>query len=851
MLRLRRYRVFVIFAVIGVVAFIHFFRIRDSIPDKAAGKQKPIPPPPAPAPPNALPPSYPKPAVENSEDHGFAPESTTVIFTSDPTPIAPPVQPPSTPNFPHGKPTKLSPQTKPLLPVPGESDLEPHGQGRLEVDDLDRSDIRWEKQREHFPVAPEDLIQLPQGTPKTLPKVQFEFPEESPAAKTDREAKLAIIKGTFNRSWTSYKAEAWGHDELRPVFGGHRDPFLRWGATLVDGLDTLWIMGMEEEFEEAVEAIKKIDFATSPRKDIPLFETVIRYLGGLIGAYDISGGKYKSLLDKAVELAEMLMGAFDTPNRMPVTFYYWAPAYASQPHRARSNAVTAEIGSLSVEFTRLAQITKEVKYYDAVARITSELEKFQGKTKIPGLWPTHIDASGCKKSVQLLGQPAEWPADVLPPSIPEIKLPERQIQKREEVDPILVDAEPADYNMKPGSLPLPFPPTEASSDDLLAGSKHNPSSEYDCEPQDLISPTKSATDRFTLGGLVDSAYEYLPKEFALLGGLNDQYRSMYEKSVDAIREYLLFTPMLPEKRDILFIASATATYNVTKKSDLEYKYEGSHLACFAGGMFALGAKLFGIEGDLDIATKLTDGCVWAYESTTTGIMPESFEMLPCESLGPCEWNQTRYYDAIDPFFEDRNSYPSQDINPNQQPQRPQFYPELPNEKAGTEKLVKRQGPTPAQALAPAAPASPAVRLPGLDQPEVPANTLSREESAKMVIKENRLPPGVSSIESRKYILRPEAIESVFIMYRITGDNYWRQKGWKMFEAIEAATRTELANSAIRDVTSKVHMFLNQMESFWLAETLKYFYLLFSDPELVSLDEYVLNTEAHPHKRPLP
>jgi mannosyl-oligosaccharide alpha-1,2-mannosidase len=42
-----------------------------------------------------------------------------------------------------------------------------------------------------------------------------------------------------------------------------------------------------------------------------------------------------------------------------------------------------------------------------------------------------------------------------------------------------------------------------------------------------------------------------------------------------------------------------------------------------------------------------------------------------------------------------------------------------------------------------------------------------------------------------------------------------------------------------------------MNSFWLAETLKYFYLLYSEPSLMSLDEWVFNTEAHPFKRPNP
>jgi Glycosyl hydrolase family 47 len=61
----------------------------------------------------------------------------------------------------------------------------------------------------------------------------------------------------------------------------------------------------------------------------------------------------------------------------------------------------------------------------------------------------------------------------------------------------------------------------------------------------------------------------------------------------------------------------------------------------------------------------------------------------------------------------------------------------------------------------------------------------------------------------------------------------------MFESIKNATRTELANSAIEDVTQARPAKADRMESFWLAETLKYFYLIFSEPDLISLDDYVL------------
>lgn len=87
------------------------------------------------------------------------------------------------------------------------------------------------------------------------------------------------------------------------------------------------------------------------------------------------------------------------------------------------------------------------------------------------------------------------------------------------------------------------------------------------------------------------------------------------------------------------------------------------------------------------------------------------------------------------------------------------------------------------------------------------------------------------------------------MYRITGDPAWMDKGWKMFEATMEHTSTDLANSAISDVMSEKPPLDNNMESFWIAETLKYYYMLYAGPDVISLDEWVLNTEAHPFRRP--
>jgi len=70
----------------------------------------------------------------------------------------------------------------------------------------------------------------------------------------------------------------------------------------------------------------------------------------------------------------------------------------------------------------------------------------------------------------------------------------------------------------------------------------------------------------------------------------------------------------------------------------------------------------------------------------------------------------------------------------------------------------------------------------------------------------------------------------------------------MFENIISKTKTNVAHAGLDDCTRENPPKADRMESFWLAETLKYFYLIFSKPEVVSLDEYVLNTEAHPLKR---
>lgn len=130
----------------------------------------------------------------------------------------------------------------------------------------------------------------------------------------------------------------------------------------------------------------------------------------------------------------------------------------------------------------------------------------------------------------------------------------------------------------------------------------------------------------------------------LLGGLEEVYRKLYMKTIPAIRDHMLFRPMVPGDEDILISGKVTSNGEMAENLLIP---EVTHLTCFIGGMVGMSAKIFGIEGDLEIAKKLTDGCVWAYGATRTGIMPEGSEVIACESAEHCTWNQTLYYERLD------------------------------------------------------------------------------------------------------------------------------------------------------------------------------------------------------------
>jgi len=97
-----------------------------------------------------------------------------------------------------------------------------------------------------------------------------------------------------------------------------------------------------------------------------------------------------------------------------------------------------------------------------------------------------------------------------------------------------------------------------------------------------------------------------------------------------------------------------------------------------------------------------------------------------------------------------------------------------------------------------------------------------------------------------YHLRPEIVESTYYLYHYTRDAQYRRIGEKLFNDFVRFCRTDAGYAALADVVTKQQS--DEMESFALAETFKYFYLLFAPPATLDFDKIVFNTEAHPLKR---
>ncbi|HEX7694240.1 MAG TPA: glycoside hydrolase family 47 protein [Sphingomonas sp.] len=208
------------------------------------------------------------------------------------------------------------------------------------------------------------------------------------------------VKSEMRWAWGNYRERAWGKDDFRPVSGGNKSFPLRdhhLGLSLIEAMDTLWVMGLDQEFADALDWVKaNADFDVDG--EVSVFETEIRLVGGLLSAHHACGDPV--LLAKARDLAERLLPAFDTPTGMPYRYVNLRTRAVRDP---MSNP--AEVGTHIAALGTLSKLTGDRKYYDAAKRAMVAMYERRSKA---GLLADTIDVRS--------GQWGSRRATIAPPS---------------------------------------------------------------------------------------------------------------------------------------------------------------------------------------------------------------------------------------------------------------------------------------------------------------------------------------------------------------------------------------------------------------------------------------------------
>lgn len=194
----------------------------------------------------------------------------------------------------------------------------------------------------------------------------------------------ADVRAEMIWAWSQYRERAWGRDEIKPISGGYSSFPLKThhlGLSLIEAMDTLWVMGLDSEFADALGWVKAtLNFDVDG--EVSVFETSIRLVGGLLSAHHACGDP--ALLAKARDLADRLLPAFATPTGLPYRYINLGTGAVRDP---RTNP--AEIGTYLPEWGTLSRLTGDMRYRDAAKKAL--VAAFERRSKI-GLLADGIDA---------------------------------------------------------------------------------------------------------------------------------------------------------------------------------------------------------------------------------------------------------------------------------------------------------------------------------------------------------------------------------------------------------------------------------------------------------------------------
>ncbi|EJU02677.1 hypothetical protein DACRYDRAFT_21697 [Dacryopinax primogenitus] len=198
-------------------------------------------------------------------------------------------------------------------------------------------------------------------------------PPDQVVTTADVEKRDAVVRA-FKEAWVAYETDAFGSDEYHPIShtGSNLSTDGGVGYMIVDALDTLVMMGLDEEYKRARTWIEK-DLSWDRGGGVNLFEVTIRVLGGLLSSYALTFDPL--YLTRAEELANRLLPAFSTPYGIPLTSID-LKAGKGIPDAGNSGlSGTAEATTLQLEFKYLAELTGDEEWWRVAEKVMGVVKK--------------------------------------------------------------------------------------------------------------------------------------------------------------------------------------------------------------------------------------------------------------------------------------------------------------------------------------------------------------------------------------------------------------------------------------------------------------------------------------------
>ncbi|QLQ79309.1 hypothetical protein HG537_0B06570 [Torulaspora globosa] len=578
-----------------------------------------------------------------------------------------------------------------------------------------------------------------------------------------------------------------------------------WPLSLIDSLDSLYMMGQVEKFDNAVKVICNIDFTLPPLsvEIIDLSDVGSRALGGLLSAYELSMNN--GLLEKAIEVANFLLRAFDTPNRVPLLQYFWKSKLNNKfPYK---NSDVGHLTSLTLEFIKLSQLTHKNKYYDAAQRVYRTILSSLDEFDLEHLFPVQLDASGCSLISSDKVQEGKHLTDLNGMKSIDENLQLIHCQQTGKLVSLSDNGVRCEqlFNM------------DASSQSTFSNLMKSYQLLQGNDILQIIDDQHiTKQDRASSFDGENTKFQGFPTK---VGDFRDLHSSkqVFLKAMESVKDLMAFSPSTPLNENITLISSLKTKRRVSPATnelhvEVTRNYDMKFERCSLASILVLGSKVFGKPDYINFASNLTSGCFQLMQ-LFGGLQPSELYMDPCENTDCSFDSKLKMERANDGLYYHTDSS-STDIavingkNTNEAQQTIVIF-------------AAKQGPS----------------IYEVGDLEVDVQSKQWKNDPQRPLWVNKMGP--------MGLLAPNAIEAVFYLYRITGDTKWRTMGREMFKTtVDNLQNVNVGAKGVWKVNELHENGHGLASSVWLSQTLKYFYLLFSDSSYLSFDEYVFTAGGH-------